>query len=178
MPQTKECTTHTHMHIPPCNVVHSRGYPGKPSPVWGLKWHKTLFVCLDLLSSSPSLPSALSGVGRTRPFIPPSSPPSPSLSGDAGYSGDAEGDFASHNFPHGLSSLEVGRVELLSGEPESVGAGRRGTVGVLHSSWFGFMREFAQIVYSSLGFEWFWLDLGFWKLIKAAENQYSMSLFP
>lgn len=49
-------------------------------------------------------------------------------------------------------------MELLSREPKSVGAGRRAKVGVLHSSRLGFMRSFAQIVYSSAGFQ---LESGF-----------------
>lgn len=51
-------------------------------------------------------------------------------------------------------------MELLSREPKSVGAGRRVTVGVLHSSRLGFMRSFAQIVYSSE-----FIGLSSWSLV-------------
>lgn len=70
-------------------------------------------------------------------------------------------DLASHNFPHVffflLLLLEVGQVELLSGEAKVFvgagggrgggggGGGREDIVGVLHSSRLGFMRSLPRL---------------------------------
>lgn len=143
-------------------MVHALSSSGEATPVWGLKWHKTLFVRILCRRRSSSV---LGGVSRKASFH------ARVFLLHLVTHRDVKWDFS----PHVLSSLEVEQVELMSGEPKSVGAGRRATVGVLHSSWFGFMRSFAQIVYSSLGFE---LESGFWKLIKAADNQYLPSLRP
>lgn len=55
-------------------------------------------------------------------------------------------------------SIFIGNGTSGTSEQGTVGAGRRATVGVLHSSRLGFMRSFAQIVYSSAGFQ---LESGF-----------------
>lgn len=152
-------------------------------PLSWLSWHvdSSLWskmtqnsLCLLDLLSSPSLPSALSGVWRKHPFILPISL---TLSGDRGNFGGCKVGFCESELPS--RSLLVGSGTNGTSEWVTKICGRRveGDCGCAAFLVVRIYEEFAQIVYSSLGFEWLWLDLGFWKLIKAADNRYSMSPF-
>lgn len=65
--------------------------------------------------------------------------------------------FPSHNFPYN----RVGWMELLSGVPKSVGAVKRGQWVYCILLFLLIDGGFVKIVYSSLGFESFWLGFGF-----------------
>ena len=176
MPQTKECTAHTHIHTH--THTHSTMQCG---PLSWLPWQddsslrsKMTQNSLCLLDLPSSLPSALGWRLTETPFHP--SCRSPCFSGDAGYSlegGMRSGNLAGHNFPRVRSSPDEWifwegkqRLWVQGGEGKWVCC-----IPVGLELW----GVCPNCLFISWGLSDSGRGLGFWELIKAADNQYSVS---
>lgn len=166
MPQTKECTAHTHTHSTmQCGPL--SWLPWQDDSSLRSKMTQNSLCLLDLLSS---LPSALAWRLTETPFHPSRRPPC--FSGDAGYSwGGRVGilrvitslafAFDERNFWE-----EKQRLWVQGGEGKWVCC-----IPVGLELW-GVCPNCLFISWGLSDSGW---GLGFWELIKAADNQYSVS---